>query len=66
MNVHHVVASNIVFHLANSLQEWKTLDITNGSANFSNDNVGLRFAASTKNTVFDFIGNMRDYLNGPA
>ena len=66
VDVQHVVAADFLLDLADSFQEGQAFDIADGAADFRNDDVGVVVVAYAVHALFDFIGNMRDNLNGMA
>src|SRR5207248_667591 len=50
--------------LPDRFQKRKTFDIAGGSADLSNDDVVFRFVRNFADPIFDFVGHMRNYLDG--
>ncbi len=61
----HVIASDVLGVLANRFQERKALDVADGSADFGDHDVDV-VAAHPRNHGFDFVGDVRDDLDGLA
>ena len=57
-----VRAANVMAKLADRLQERQAFDVTNSPANFTNNKVF--FVQISLDEVFDFIGNVRNNLDG--
>ena len=64
VQVEHVSAAYVFAHLADSLQIWLALDITNGAANLHDHHVGIGAAGNSVHALFDFVRDVRDDLNG--
>ncbi len=66
MDVGQISSSHISSELSNGFQEGQRLNITNGSADFGNHNIGIAIGGHTVNAVADFTGDMGDDLNGSS
>ena len=66
MDKHCVFMPELGISLTDCLKKRKALDISDRSADFGDDNVGIACFSETVDTVFDFIGNMGDNLNSSA
>ena len=66
MNVHHVLASHVVAHLADSLEERCGLDIADGAADLGNNDIGVGLLAYSVNLVLYLVGDVGNYLNCAA
>ena len=66
MDIEGVFGADILSHLANRFEEGETLDVTDGAADFNQDNVGVAEAGHLSDMAFDFIGDVGDHLNGAA
>ena len=64
MDEQAIAAPNLVTKLANRLQKWQALNVTDRAANFTNDKVFFVQVGADK--VFYFIGNMRNDLHSRA
>ena len=62
VQVANVVSTRLVAELTNCLKERKNLNVSNGSAHFSNDYIGVVCGDST-DSALDFICDVRNYLN---
>lgn len=58
--------SDLVLELANGLQKWLTLNITDRPANFDNGNAHIGVGEISVKSALNFVRNMRDYLNRPT
>ena len=52
--------------LAYGLKEWQALYVADGTTDFSDDEVILARVAQCPHVAFDFVGDMRDDLDGAA
>ena len=66
MDIKGVVFADLLANLANGFEEWQTLDVAHGAADFGDHHIGVVLAAHVINSFFNFIGNVRDDLNGTA
>lgn len=66
MDVHHIVAADIALDLADRFKKRQRFDVTDGSADFSDYDISVRFFSGAEYTVFNFICDMRYYLYGSA
>ena len=65
--VHHqYVVWTLPFHLADGLHVWQGLDVTHRTADLGDHKVVLRLAAEDLDAALDFIGDVRDDLDGLA
>ena len=62
--VRHMLPADIAPKLADGFQEGQALDIADRSADLDDDDIDVRSDAS--DAGLDFIGDVRDYLNGAA
>ena len=65
MNVDGILA-HLPTQLTNGFHERRTLNVTDGSANFGNNKIVMVFLAEQFHVALDFIGDMRNHLNGLA
>ena len=65
MNEHHILFADVERDLSNGFQEWQTFDVSDGAAQFCDNNIDIR-SRQSKNRRFDFVSDMRHNLNGPA
>ena len=63
MDIQDVVAVNFFFYLTDSFKERQAFNIADGTADLCNNKISIIITANTVNTLFDFIGDMRDYLH---
>ena len=63
MNVDGVLA-HLPTQLTNGFHERRTLNVTDGTANLSDDEVVMIFLTEQFHVALDFIGDMRNHLNG--
>ena len=66
MNVHHVLRPDFEDELPDRLEERQPFDVTGRAADFCNDDVGFAFIRNFPDAVFDFVGDMRNDLDGFA
>ena len=66
VDIKHVLGADFPFHLTDGFQKRLGFDITDGTADFGNDHIGVSFFSRTQDAFFDFIGHMRNHLNGAA
>ena len=66
MHEQAVMAANLQRNLADCLQKGLAFNIAGSAADFGDDHVRIGFFAYGVDEVFDFIGNMRNNLNGFA
>ena len=67
VDVDDVISVRYVFlDLADGFEEWQGLDITDGAADFGDDDVCIVISSDTEHAVFDLVCNMRDDLDGGA
>ena len=64
VNREDILATDIFLKLADSFKKWFAFDITNGTANFDNDDIGITFNGMEADTIFNLIRDMGDNLNG--
>ena len=62
VNIKHIVAAYFFLYLPDGFQERQAFDITDGTADFGNDDIGIVIVANTVYAVFDFIGNVGNDL----
>src|SRR5260370_10538743 len=63
MQIQHIATPNILAHLADRLQKWFALDITNGATDFYDHHICVGAARYCVDALFDLICNMRNHLN---
>ena len=63
MHCERVLRADAAAQLAHRLQEWQTLDIADRATHFDDDDVRIAFA-QPQNSPLDFVGDVRDDLNG--
>ena len=61
-----IVRTNLVHELADGLQEWLALDITNRTADFDDGNLSISGGVVAVKTTLDLIGNVGNYLYSAA
>ena len=70
VNVHHAVVPDVFFELTYRFEERQPFDIPNGSADFSDQDIDVRFAVvsarSFVNARFDLVSDVRNHLHGAA
>ena len=67
MDIQAVLEADLRTHLANGLQEGLALNIAHRAADLGNNHVGrIRRAGHGQNVPLDFVGDVRDDLNGRA
>ena len=66
MDVQHIIAANILAHLANSFEERQPFNIANCAANFDDHDIGVGLTCDCGDPAFDLIGDMRDHLDRAA
>ena len=64
MDVHGLVAAQFVAQLANRLEEWQPLDVPDGAADFTEDEVFVLEIVGDE--VLDGVGDVGDDLDGGA
>ena len=64
VNENRILASNVMPHLTDRLEEWLRLDVTDGATDFHDDDVVLRRDAT--NCRLDLVGDMRNHLHRRA
>jgi len=63
MYMNYIVSAGFFAKLSDGFEERKTFNVPHCSSNFNNDNIKLFFFCYFFNSVFYFIGNMRNNLN---
>ena len=63
MNVHAVMGADVAFNLPDRFQKRQRFNIAYRSANFSNDDIGIRFPARFEYMFFNFVCHMGNDLN---
>ena len=58
------VRAKLPTELTHSLKEWQRLDVAHGTAYFGDDIVVVAGIAEIFHATFDFVGDMRYYLDG--
>ena len=61
-----IVRTNFVHELADGLQEWLALDITNRTTDFDDGNLSISGGVVAVKTTLDLIGNVGNYLYSAA
>ena len=66
MHVAHVVAADVVLHLADRLEEGQRLDVTDGAAHLDDHDIRLRqlIFGHAQDAMLDLVGDVRDHLHG--
>ena len=64
MQIENIATTHIFAHLANSFQKWLALDITYRTSYLYNNYISVRTTSNIMYTIFNFIGDVRDYLDG--
>ena len=60
----HVLTPHIAAHLPRGFHKWQGLDITNGTADFGNNNVrGVINLGSVTHTRLNLVGDVRNHLH---
>ena len=60
----HGIAPQLPFQLTDGFQERGTLDVADSTANLRNHEIIILLFTQILNLPFDFVGDMRDHLNG--
>ena len=63
MHVEHVVAADVLAHLADGLEEGQRLDVADGAADLDHGDVGI--GRAPQDGLLDLVGDMGDDLNRP-
>src|SRR5438874_12828643 len=63
MNKQGILAPFFVAHLANRFEERQRFDVADGAANLNDHNVGFAIGGDSADRIFDFVGDMWNYLN---
>ena len=68
MHVADVVASDVVLHLPDRLEERQRLDVTDGAADLDDHDIRLRqlIFGHAQDAMLDLVGDVRDDLHGAA
>ena len=66
MHINGVLAPEVIAHLPQRFQKGQALDIPDGAAHFYNDYLSACCAGNQLDVAFDFVGDVRDDLNGAA
>ena len=66
MDVKHVVAAQLVAHLAQRFQEGQRLDIADRAADLDQHDLGAGGLGDQADAALDLVGDMRDDLDGAA
>ena len=66
MNVAAVFFADFVFYLPDSLDKRQGLDVADSTADFRNDDVGIRFFGGKEHTAQNLFRYIRNDLNGAA
>ena len=65
MQEEDVLPSDLLTHLASSLQEGQGLDVTHGAADLMDDDIGVALVHG-EHSRLDLVGDVRDDLHGVA
>ena len=66
MHVHHILRADFQNELADRLEKWKTFDISSRAADLCDNDVVFALIGKFTNAIFDYIGDMWNYLHGFA
>ena len=66
MDVQDVIAADFLLDLADGFQERQAFDVADSAADFRDDDVRIVVVADAIDAVLDFIGDVRDDLDGMA
>ena len=66
VDVEHVVAADVLAHLADGLEERQRLDVADGAADLDDDDVGGAIAGHAPDALLDLVGDVRDDLHRAA
>ena len=66
MDVADVLATLVLAHLADRLEERQGFDVADRAADLGEDDVGLGLLGKAVHAVFDLVGDVRDDLHGAA
>ena len=66
VDVEHVLAADVLAHLADGLEERQRLDVADGAADLDDDDVGGAVARHAPDALLDLVGDVRDDLDGAA
>ena len=66
MDVHDVVAADVVAELADRLEVGERLDVADRSADLDDDELRLLLARDAVDALLDLVGDVRDDLHGGA
>jgi len=66
VDVHHVVAPDLVSELADRLQEGEALDVADGAADLGDDHVDVVRLRGQLDAALDLVGDVRDHLHRRA
>src|SRR5687767_10431324 len=61
-----VLRSGIMDKLADRFQKWEPLNVAGGAADFGNDHIAIAPFAPAQNPALDFVGDVRNDLDGFA
>ena len=65
VDVEYVISvRHVLLDLTDGFEEWQGFDIADGAADFGDDDVCIVIAADAEDSVFDFVGDVRDDLDG--
>src|SRR6516165_6937680 len=62
VHIHTIVAAELDAELADRLEEWQRLDVTDRTADLDHANVGA--VGTELDAALDLIGDMRNHLHG--
>ena len=60
------IALELAMDLAQRLQEWLTLDVADGAANFGDDHLSVGLASDPLDALLDLVGDVRHNLDRAA
>src|SRR5581483_11947734 len=63
MDVHDVLVTRVVAHLADRLEKWQRLDVADGSADLHDADVGMARLRNVFDVRFDLVGDVGDHLD---
>ena len=64
VDIEHVLAAEVVLHLADRLEEGQALDVADRATNLDHDHVGLGVLGRVQDLFLDHVRDVRDHLHG--
>ncbi len=66
VDVQHVLAADVLAHLADGFEERQAFDVADGPADFDDDDIRIALAGDALDALLDLVRDVRNDLDGPA